>query len=176
MRLFVVSVALLVAVVAACSERQAQLATQTSLNALAEARNGTYKIARAALPEAQERARAQVRAEVEEGSITEVEQGMERYAELMRVWEDLQGALDTVDATLLLGQSAVDLWIAGSGLPDTWGDFCDEIETALERLIGLLDSCGLEDEIPDALRRGLEHASTACVVAAGYFSGGGDDA
>lgn len=95
---------------------------------------------------------------------------MTRYDAIMGAWDELADALEAATASLLLGQSAVDLWISGQGLPDDWGQFCEDVETSLERVIELLETCGVD--VPSGLAPALEHASTVCVVAGEYFSPG----
>jgi hypothetical protein len=149
-----------------CAARDAQIAVQSSLTAMAE---GVQSADAAAAPLAREAAQeliAELQPRVDSGEITR-EEALEAYDRGMQNWGRLVMSLEGAKIVLRLGQSAVDVWIATGNLPDSWGIFCDAIEHSITAVLEGLLLC--EVDVPASVFVLSRYASEVCVMTQDFY-------
>ena len=107
---------------------------------------------------------AQLRREVAEGAITDVEQGLARFEELMAPTTAARTALRAARAAAFTLERALDAWDAGSGPEATFLGAAACAVSALTRLGAVLEAAGVElpAELTDALAFLAGLAASAC--------------
>lgn len=111
-------------------------------------------------PEAHE----QLRREVASGAISDVEQGLARFEELMTPTTDARAALRATRSAAFAAERALDAWDAGSGDEASFLGAAACVVSALTHLANMLEAAGLS--LPDALTQAFAFlaglATSAC--------------
>jgi len=149
-----------------CAAREAQVATQTALTAMAEGVNAAGQVIMEHMPAAADDAREHIAAQVQADGLS-TEEAMDMYDRAMASWVASIYALEVSRDVLQTGQSGLDIWVDTGDLPESWGAFCNDIETSLLRVLDLFETLGLEP--PAMLRSAARYSSEVCIVTADYF-------
>lgn len=146
-----------------CAEKQAQRAVQVTMTGLAHALDATDAVVDPLFRNVATESRERVVQEREENRNITFDEGMHRYRELMDGWYQLIEGLVIFKRTLLIGQSALDIWVTSGNLSDDWIGFCSSIGDATSSLVTLLGEVGVN--IPESLSAILPHVGTMCNIA-----------
>jgi hypothetical protein len=152
--------------VSACSTQQAQFATQTALNAVAESVTATDRVVAGLIPERAEQARAETD-RVLSRCDDNCPNPMDIYDGEMRPLYNTIDAIEAVGAALILAQSGLDIWIATGEMPESWDGLCEGIQDAVNALIEVLQMAGVD--IPDLVTRGSGLIEGACILTGGLL-------
>jgi len=101
-----------------------------------------------------EESRAQVRREVAEGAIADIEAGLARYLELLLPTTEARTALRVARESAEALEAALDAWAEGSSPETNFLSVAACAVSALTRLGPILEALGVE--LPEELARGLD--------------------
>lgn len=149
-----------------CAERQAKRMAQTTITSLAHTLNATDGIVDPLFASAAVDARERVVREREWDRSITLEQGMDRYRELMESWYLLMESLVLSRRLLLIGQDALNIWYSTGELPNKWNQFCDGIGGAFVNMMGLLNEVGVDT--PEEIAPLIPHVDTMCNMATAF--------
>lgn len=150
-----------------CAETQAQRMSQTTMTGLAHTLNATDAIVEPLFAKAALSARNQVIKERESDRLITVDEGMDRYRELMDDWYQLMEGLTLSRRILIIGQSALDIWLSSGDLPDEWVEFCHGVGEAFLNLVVLLEE--VDVEVPEVLETLSPRVDTMCRMASAFI-------
>lgn len=150
-----------------CAARQAQMAVQTSLTAMAEGVDSSALIVIERYPEAAAEARARIVTQVQAGALSAT-RALEAYDASVAGWNAALFSLEVARDVLRSGQAALDVWVDSGEVPGSWEGFCDDVEVAIVRVLDTFETCGLTP--PEALRSAARYSADVCQLTANFFS------